>query len=134
MDMKKELLQDVSIIAERIKELHNNAVIAYTPQVRNLCAKKATANEVGWMLDLLFSFAGDERILKLYKQVCRTYWQIYPETIAFYIMEYRKEYDRESLIGTEYEYLLHEDEMDEEDLPSQQGNIQKIENNLVQLC
>ena len=44
---------------------------------------------------------------------CRAYWQIYPETIAFYIMEYRKEYDRESLIGTEYEYLLHEDEIDE---------------------
>ena len=28
-------------------------------------------------------------------------------------MEYRKEYDRESLIGTEYEYLLHEDEIDD---------------------
>jgi len=52
-------------------------------------------------------------MLKLYKQVCRTYWKIYPESIAFYIMEYRKEYDRESLIGTEYEYLLHEDEIDE---------------------
>lgn len=25
-------------------------------------------------------------------------------------MEYRKEYDRESLIGTEYEYLLHEED------------------------
>ena len=25
-------------------------------------------------------------------------------------MEYREEYDRESLIGTEYEYLLHEDD------------------------
>jgi hypothetical protein len=30
-------------------------------------------------------------------------------------MEYRKEYDRESLIGTKYEYLLHEDEMNEEE-------------------
>ena len=119
MNPEEKLLQDVSVIAERLKELHNDAVIAYTPQVRNLCAKKATANEVGWMLDLLFSFAGDDRILKLYKQVCRTYWQIYPETIAFYIMEYRKEYDRESLIGTEYEYLLHENEMDEEDSSSQ---------------
>ena len=113
MNQEEKLLQEVSVIAHRLKELHNDAVIAYTPQVQNLCAKKATENEVGWMLDLLFSFAGDERILKLYKQVCRAYWQIYPETITFYIMEYRKEYDRESLIGTEYEYLLHEDEMDE---------------------
>ena len=114
MNQEEKLLQDVSVIAHRLKELHNDAVIAYTPQVQELCAKKATQNEVGWMLDLLWSFAGDERILKLYKQVCRAYWKIYPETIAFYIMEYRKEYDRESLIGTEYEYLLHEDETDKE--------------------
>ena len=88
-------------------------IIAYTPQVQELCDKKATQNEVERMLDWLLMYAGDERMLKLYKQVCRTYWKIYPESIAFYIMEYRKEYDRESLIGTEYEYLLHEDEMDE---------------------
>ena len=114
-DSEDKLLQNISVLAERLKDLHNDAVLAYTPQVQNLCTKKATKNEVGWMLDLLFSFAGDERILKLYKQVCRAYWQIYPETIAFYIMEWRKEYDRESLIGTEYEYLLHEDEMDEDE-------------------
>ena len=114
MNQEEKLLQDVSVIAHRLKELHNDAVIAYTPQVQELCDKKATQNEVERMLDLLFSFAGDERILKLYEQVCRAYWQIYPESIAFYIMEYRKEYDRESLIGTEYEYLLHEDEIDEE--------------------
>jgi hypothetical protein len=29
--------------------------------------------------------------------------------VGFYIMEYRKEYDRESLKGTKYEYLLEED-------------------------
>ena len=114
MNQEEKLLQDVSVIAQHLKELHDDAVIAYTPQVQELCAKKATQNEVGWMLDLLWSFAGDERILKLYKQVCRAYWKIYPETIAFYIMEYREEYDRESLIGTEYEYLFHEDETDKE--------------------
>lgn len=107
---EEKLLQDISMIAQRLKELHNDAVIAYTSQVRDLCARKATENEVERMLDLLLSFAGDERILKLYKQVCRIYWQIYPEAIAFYIIEYRKGYDRESLIGTEYEYLLSEDE------------------------
>ncbi len=114
MNQKENLLQDVSVIAQRLKELHNDAVIAYTPLVQNLCAKKATENEVGWMLDWLLMYAGDERILKLYKQVCRAYWKIYPEAIAYYIMAYRKEYDRESLIGTEYEYLLHEDEMNED--------------------
>lgn len=108
MDVEEKLFQDISAMAERLKGLCEDAVVAYTPMVNDICSRIATANEVGWTLDWLFSFAYDERILKLYKQVCRAYWQIYPETIAFYIMEYRKEYDRESLIGTEYEYLLHE--------------------------
>lgn len=35
-------------------------------------------------------------------------------------MEYRKEYNRESLIGTEYEYLLHEvDDLYDEDCVKQ---------------
>ena len=62
------------------------------------------------MLDYLFEFADNERILLMYKKVCRRFVYEYPETISFYIMEYRKEYDRESLIGTKYEYLLHEDD------------------------
>ena len=71
MNQEENLLQDVSAIAQRLKELHNDAVIAYTPQVQNLCAKNATENEVGWMLDWLLMYAGDKRMLKLYKQVCR---------------------------------------------------------------
>lgn len=39
-----------------------------------------------------------------------------PEVVGFYIMEYRKEYDRESLKGTKYEYLLEEDKELYEDL------------------
>ena len=115
MDTEAKLLQGISTIAEKLKGLCNDAVIAYTPMVNDICARKASQNEVGWTLDWLFGFAYDERILKLYKQVCRAYWQIYPETIAFYIMEYRKEYDRESLVGTEYEYLLHENGFDEDE-------------------
>ncbi len=83
MNQEQNLLQDVSAIAQRLKELHNDAVIVYTPQVQELCARKATQNEVGRMLDWLLMYAGDERMLKLYKQVCRAYWKIYPETIAF---------------------------------------------------
>ena len=56
-----------------------------------------------------FLLAYDERILLMYKKVCRRFVYEYPDTISYYIMEYRKEYDRESLVGTEYEYLLHED-------------------------
>ena len=82
-------------------QIRERAAIEYAPIVEEFCARKhATANEVGRMLDYLFEFADDERILLMYKKVCRRFVYEYPDTISYYIMEYRKEYDRESLIGT----------------------------------
>ena len=104
----KKLVKELEPLIQQMKIINNQAVVAYTPLVDDLCRRKAALNEVELMLDYLLMFAGDDRMLALYKRVCRTYWQTYPESIAFYIMEYRKEYDPESLIGTKYEYLLHE--------------------------
>ena len=110
-----DLVEHLKPLVEQMTHIHDMAVVAYTPLVDDLCSRKATENEVGWMLDWLLLYAGDDRMLQLYKKVCRTFWQIYPDSIAFYIMEYRKEYDPESLVGTEYEYLLHENDFDEEE-------------------
>ena len=104
----KKLVKDLEPLIQQMKTINDQAVVAYTPLVDDLCRRKAAQNEVELMLDYLLMFAGDDRMLALYKRVCRAYWQTYPESIAFYIMEYRKEYDPESLIGTKYEYLLHE--------------------------
>ena len=106
----QEFLAEIKDLAKGLMQIREWAAIEYAPIVDELCTRKhATANEVGRMLDYLFEFADDERILLMYKKVCRRFVYEYPETISFYIMEYRKEYDRESLVGTEYEYLLHED-------------------------
>lgn len=105
-----DLVKQLEPLIQQMKTIQDQAVVVYTPLVDDLCNRMATKNEVERMLDWLLMFAGDERMLQLYKQVCRAYWKIYPESITFYIMDYRKEYDPESLIGTEYEYLLHENE------------------------
>lgn len=105
-----DLVKQLEPLIQQMKTIHDQAVVAYTPLVDDICSRKASENEVGWMLDYLLMFADDERILQLYKKVCRAYWKIYPTSIAFYIMEYRKEYNPDSLVGTEYEYLLHEDD------------------------
>ena len=105
----KELLEGIKQIAEQMKSLYEQAYYAYKPQVDDICQRDASQKEVEWLLDWLLQYAVDDRMLGLYKQVCRVYWQKYPESIAFYIMEYRKEYDPESLKGTKWEYLLNED-------------------------
>lgn len=109
-----DLVEHLKPLIEQMKHIHDMAVVAYAPLVNDLCNRKATQNEVEWMLDRLLMYSCDDRMLQLYKQVCRTFWQTYPNSIAFYVMEYRIEYDPESLIGTEYEYILHENDIDEE--------------------
>ena len=94
----KELLASIGKIAEKMKGLYEQAYYAYKPQVDDICHRDASQNEVEWLLDWLLQYAGDDRMLGL-----------------FYIMEYRKEYDPESLKGTKWEYLLNEDKDFEED-------------------
>ena len=103
-----ELAKELEPLFQQLNGLNNQAVAAYSPLVDDICSRKATEKEVGWLLTWMLDFAGNERMLKLYKRVCMAYWQSYPETVAYYIMEYRKWYDPESLIGTEYEYMLDE--------------------------
>lgn len=103
-----ELAKKLEPLIQQLNGLNDQAVAAYAPLVDDICSRKATEKEVDWLLTWMLDFAGNELMLKLYKRVCRAYWQIYPETIAYYIMEYRVFYDPESLIGTEYEYMLDE--------------------------
>ena len=102
----KELAKELEPLIRQLHGLNDQAVAAYAPLVDDICSRKATEKEVEWLLTWMLDFADDERMLKLYKRVCRAYWQTYPEAVAFYIMEYRKCYEPESLIGTEYEYML----------------------------
>lgn len=88
-----ELAKQLDQLNQKMKELQGQAVAAYTPLVEEVCSRQVTQNEVECMLDLLLPYAEDDRILSLFKRVCRSYWDIYPDSITFYIMEYRKEYE-----------------------------------------
>lgn len=90
MDKNEEYKEFVKEIASHIRALNDMAVREYTPLVDDICSRIAPQNEVERMLDYLFAFAGNDKILLLYRRVCRHYFQIYPESIAWYIMEYAK--------------------------------------------
>ena len=94
--------------------IHNRSVVAYTPLVDDICSRRATKEEVDNLLTWMFDFVENEPMLLLFKKVCRAYFNTYPETISFYILEYRKIYDRKSLNGTPYEYLLEAEKINEE--------------------
>lgn len=111
-----ELEDKISKLAETLAGIQERAVIEYTPLVNDICNRKAKEDEVEHLLTWMFDFVENEQMLLLFKKVCRAYFYTYPETVAFYILEYRKRYDRGSLKGTKYEYLLEEDKELYEDL------------------
>ena len=59
-----DLVEHLKPLVEHMKHIHDMAVVAYTPLVDDLCSRKATQNEVGWMLDWLLMYAGDDRMLE----------------------------------------------------------------------
>ena len=57
----------------------------YLPLVENVCSRIVSEDELSHLLEYLLDFACDEKILKLYKRVCRRYLYVYPGCIKFYI-------------------------------------------------
>ena len=43
----------------------------------------------------MLDFCGDDAVLGLFKEVCRNYFNIYPEMIAYQINAYREIWDTE---------------------------------------
>lgn len=58
------------------------------PLVDDLCSRTVSENELSHLLDYLLDFACDEKILELYKMVCRKYLYVYPGCVKFHIEAY----------------------------------------------
>ena len=87
-DMMKE-------IALQIKKINEIAYYQYKPIVSDLCGRVAPLDEVEHTLDRMLDFCGDEAFLGLFKDVCRHYFDIYPEMIAYQVNSYREIFDTE---------------------------------------
>jgi hypothetical protein len=84
---------DIEMLVEKIKELNNTACDVYRPITYQLCKGKASEREVEEALDNMLGFCGSDDMLIMFKQICRCYYQRYPEMIAFEINAYREMWD-----------------------------------------
>ena len=65
--------ENIYRIAEQIVQLHQKAYETYLPLVEDVCSRIVSEDELSHLLDYLLGFACDEKILELYKRVCRKY-------------------------------------------------------------
>ena len=68
-------------IAGQIVEIYQKACEVYLPLIEDVCSKTVSEDELSYLLDYLLDFACNEKILGLYKRVCKKYLYICPSCI-----------------------------------------------------
>ena len=90
MDDAIDTMQEMASQFIKIKEI---VYKQYKPIVADLCSKIALLDEVERILDRMLDFCWDDEFLGLFKDVCRHYFEIYPEMIAYQVNSYREIWD-----------------------------------------
>lgn len=68
---------EIKKIVCMITELDDLAYATYKPIVEEICARKAYESEVEYLLDYMVGICSSDRMLELFKCVCRKYIYIY---------------------------------------------------------
>lgn len=83
-------------LAHELKELEQRAIMVYEPIVNAIVASRCTdVRQIEQTLDGLLNFAGSDGGLRLFKLLCRYYWQIDQAATASYVHSYRDLWDNE---------------------------------------
>lgn len=82
-------------MALHLKKINEAAYNHYKPITSDLCSRIASLVEVEYTLDRMLDFCSDESVLELFKAICRHYFNIYPEMIAYQINSYREIWELE---------------------------------------
>ena len=84
---------DTKAIVERIQDISELSYNYYKPLVDSIIVEKASEKEVEHLLDYMLDVCYDDRMLNLFKKVCRRYHALYPEMIASEILVYKEWYE-----------------------------------------
>lgn len=97
IDNIKPLIEQIRPLAIQIQALNQQAYVSYKPEVERLITYRVRDEKtIQRLLDGLLDFCGDEKVLSLYKKLCRYYWDINPQATADYINIYRETWDHEN--------------------------------------
>ena len=90
---------DTKAIVERIQDISELSYNYYKPLVDSIIVEKASEKEVEHLLDYMLDVCHDDRMLNLFKKVCRRYHALYPEMIASEILVYKEWYEERMILS-----------------------------------
>ncbi|MCB1968082.1 MAG: hypothetical protein KDI64_19135 [Candidatus Accumulibacter sp.] len=95
-----DAIQAIHSLAGSLKDLQQQAAQQYLPIVDDIlrtCSRDT--RHIEHTLDGLLNFCGDESVLRMYKNLCRHYWEIDPAATAYYVNAYREYWDSDEQEG-----------------------------------
>lgn len=97
-------INEIQKLIEAHKQLSAQAYNSFLPEVENLLASKTKdSNKIEYALDSMLEFCNNTDVLKLYKKLCRYYWDIDQQATETYINFYRNRWDEDSFDRKEEE-------------------------------
>jgi len=96
--MNKTVL-DKSLVSliEQIQKITQTEVLKYSVEINRIIDSNITANnQIENLLDNMLDFCHDDKMLLLFKKLCRYYYKINPQITAEYINLYREIWDNEN--------------------------------------
>ena len=89
-----DAMQAIRTLAGSVRDLQRQAAQQYLPVVDEILRTGSRDTQhIEHTLDGLLDFCGDERVLELYKQLCRHYWLIDPAATAYHVNAHREYWD-----------------------------------------
>ena len=86
----------IAPLVESVQALQKQAARQYKPVVDELVRSRSRdVKQIEHTLDGLLDFCGYEPVLKMFKRLCRHYWDIDPAATASYVHAYREYWDSE---------------------------------------
>ncbi len=87
---------EIKALAESITRLYEQAFMIYKPIVDEICSeRKVERKELENVLDGLVSMCMSDDMLRLFKRICRRFYDQYPEIITDYVLFYKEMYEEE---------------------------------------
>jgi hypothetical protein len=87
-------MQAIRSLAGSMQDLQRQAAQQYLPVVDDILRTRSRDTQhIEHTLDGLLDFCGHEPVLRLYKKLCRHYWDIDAAATADYINAYREYWD-----------------------------------------
>lgn len=94
--MSSEFINEMKKLAQSIQQLSNDACAIYEPQVDDIIhSQSKDMKQIEWLLTSMLDFCSNDKMILLFKKLCRYVYFIDPEITYFYVNQYREMWDNE---------------------------------------